>query len=253
MTPLKNPIPADFRDHLHNTVPAQMEMYGVGRHTIMRWRRMSGVSVHQRAWTEEALANLKTLVEQGHSYDVIAKKMGIGRKRVCNAVDRNRFSKGTPQSRRMPMKPIPDDFVEMWTDNPLSFLAKHYGVSAKTMRRWVAAKGLKRPARGQIARAVDFERKAPEKPQKFTRDRYKTAVSDISAGRDTSPEGEAQAFLQKEGYRPVCRCNAERVPTQGGRFWICGNVHGVLTDAQLIERVTEIRERRERMAARWAA
>jgi len=253
MTPLKNPLPADFRDHLHNTVPAQMEMYGVGRHTIMRWRRMSGVSVHQRAWTEEALATLKLLVEQGHSYDVIAKKMGIGRKRVCNAVDRNRFSKGTPQSRRMPMKPIPDDFVEMWTDNPLSFLAKHYGVSAKTMRRWVAAKGLKRPTKGRNIRTVDFERKAPEKPQKFTRDRYKTAVSDISAGRDTSPEGEAQAFLQKEGYKPVVRCNAERVATQGGKFWLCGNVPGVLTDAQLIERVTEIRERRERMSKRWAA
>lgn len=251
-TPLKNPLPADFRDHLHNTVPAQMEMYGVGRHTIMRWRRMSGVSAYKRAWTEEALATLKRLYEQGNSYDVIAKNMGVGRKRVANAVDRYKFNKGVPQSRCVPMKPVPDDFVEMWTDNSLTVLAKHYAVSAKMVSRWVAAKSLKRAARGQIARPVEFVRQAPEPRKVYAKDKYKTIPVDFGV-RDDSPAGEAQAFLQKEGYRPVCRCNAEREPAQGGRFWICGNVHGVLTDAELIERVTEIRERRERMARRWAA
>jgi len=250
MTPLKNPIPADFREHLHKTVPEQMAMYGIGRHTIMRWRRLCGISVHQRAWTDESLATLKELVEAGYSYDAIAKRMELGRKRVCNAVERYRLSKGVSQPRAT-VRPVPDDFVQMWTDNPVSWLVKHYGASTKTIRRWVVEKKLKRVHKGANVRAVEFTRQAPEKTRVFTKDRYKTAVTDIGGGRDTSPAGEAQSFLQREGYRPVCRCNSEGVPTQGGAFWICGRARGI-TDDELISRADEIRERRERMMGRAA-
>jgi hypothetical protein len=249
MTPLKNPLPADFREHLHKTVPEQMDMYGVGRHTIMRWRRLSGVSVHQRAWTDEALATLKELVESGYSYDAIAKRMGLGRKRVCNAVERYRLAKGVSQPRAT-VRPVPDDFVEMWTDNPNSFLVKHYGASTKTIRRWVVEKRLKRPQKGANVRAVDFQRQPAEKPRNYVKDRYKTASVDYAV-RDTSPAGEAQSYLQKEGYRPVVRCNADGVPTQGGAFWICGRSKG-LSDDELIRRAYEIRERRVRMMGRAA-
>lgn len=234
MTPLKNPLPADFREHLHKTVPEQMAIYGVGRHTIMRWRRMSGVSVHQRAWTDDMLNTLKTLVEDGYSYDAIAKQMNVGRKRVCNAVDRYRLSKGTPQSRRVPAKPAPDDFVNMWTDNPVSWLCKHYGVSTKTVRRWVQVKGLKRAQKGANVRAVDFTRQAPEKTPKIAKPGYMTAPVDRGYKED-SAAGEAQRVLQRDGWKPVVRCTAEGKQDPKGRFWICGRSVAI-TDSELIER-----------------
>ena len=234
MTPLKNPLPADFREHLHKTVPEQMARYSVGRHTIMRWRRMSGVSVHQRAWTDDMLNTLKTLVESGHSYDAIAKQMNVGRKRVCNAVDRYRLSKGTPQSRRVPAKPVPDDFVSRWTDNPVSWLCKHYGVSTKTVRRWVVSKGLKRVQKGANVRAVDFTRQAPEKTRAIAKPGYMTAPVDRGYKED-SAAGEAQRVLQRDGWKPVVRCTEQGRQDPKGRFWICGRSVGI-TDAEIIER-----------------
>lgn len=251
MTPLKNPLPADFREHLHKTVPEQMTRYSVGRHTIMRWRRMSGVSVHQRAWTDEMLNTLKTLVEDGYSYDAIAKQMNVGRKRVCNAVDRYRLSKGTPQTRRVPTKPVPEDFVQRWTDSPVSWLCKHYGVSTKTIRRWVISKGLKRVQKGANVRAVDFTRQPAEKQKQIPKPGCMTAPVDRGYKED-SAAGEAQRFLQDKGYIPVVRCDAERVAKPGGKFWICGLVKGALTDAQLVARATEIRERDQRLYGRAA-
>lgn len=234
MTPLKNPLPADFREHLHKTVPEQMTRYGVGRHTIMRWRRMSGVSVHQRAWTDEMLNTLKTLVEDGYSYDAIAKQMNVGRKRVCNAVDRYRLSKGTPKSRRVPAKPVPDDFVTMWTDNPVSWLCKHYGVSTKTVRRWVVSKGLKRPQKGANVRAVDFTRQTASAAPKIPKPGYMTAPVDRGYKED-SAAGEAQRVLQRDGWKPVVRCTADGKQDPKGRFWICGRSVGI-SDSELIER-----------------
>jgi len=250
MTPLKNPLPADFREHLHKTVPEQMARYSVGRHTIMRWRRMSGVSVHQRAWTDEMLNTLKELVEDGYSYDAIAKQMNVGRKRVCNAVDRYRLSKGTPQSRRVPAKPVPDDFVQRWSDNPVSWLCKHYGVSTKTVRRWVVSKGLKRVQKGANVRAVDFTRQPASVAPKIPKPGYMTAPVDRGYKED-SAAGEAQRYLQSLGYRPVVRCDAAGVAKQHGALWICGRTVG-LTDRELVAKAGEIRERNFRLYGRAA-
>jgi transposase len=240
MTPLKNPLPADFREHLHKTVPQQSAMYGVGRHTIARWRRLCGISVHQRAWTDADLDTLKTLVEAGHSYDAIAKRMGLGRKRVCNAVERYRLSKGAAQPRPT-VRPVPDDFVDMWTQNPNSALAKHYAASTKTVQRWVREKGLVRTQRGGNVRAVDFTRQPVEKQQKIAKPGYMTAPIDRGYKED-SAAGEAQRVLQRDGWKPVVRCDAAGKVDQKGRFWICGRSVGI-SDAELIERAERAKVR----------
>lgn len=233
MIPLKNPLPADFREHLHKTVPEQMAMYDVGRHTVARWRRLCGISIHQRAWTDEALATLKELVESGYSYDAIAKRMEVGRKRVCNAIEHYKLAKGRPQP-RITMRPVPEDFVALWADNPVSWLVKHYGASTKTIRRWVVSKGLKRPQKGANVRAVDFTRQPAEKPQKIAKPGYMTAPVDRGYKED-SAAGEAQRVLQRDGWKPVVRCTAEGKQDPKGRFWICGRSVGI-SDSELIER-----------------
>ena len=233
MTPLKNPLPADFREHLHKTVPEQMAMYGVGRHTVMRWRRMSGISVHQRAWTDEALVTLKELVESGHSYDAIAKRMNVGRKRVCNAIERYRLSKGKAQPRPT-VRPVPENFVVMWTENPVSWLVKHYGASTKTVRRWVVEKRLKRVQKGANVRAVDFTRQPVETFKAIAKPGYMTAPVDRGYKED-SAAGEAQRVLQRDGWKPVVRCTAEGRQDPKGRYWICGRSVGI-SDSELIER-----------------
>jgi len=234
MTPLKNPLPADFREHLHKTVDQQMAMYGKGRHTICRWRGLCGISAYQRAWTDIELDKLKTLVEDGYSYQAIAKALDCGRKRVENAVHRFKLSKGTPQARRVPMKPIPEDFVERYPTTTLKDLSRHYGVSEKTVRRWVVSKGLKRPQKGANVRAVDFTRQSPEKPQKIAKPGYMTAPVDRGYKED-SAAGEAQRVLQRDGWKPVVRCTQEGRQDPRGRFWICGRSVGI-SDSELIER-----------------
>ena len=234
MTIFKNPLPTDFRDHLHKTVNQQMELYTMGRHTICRWRRLCGIAAYQRGWSDEQREMLKVLVEAGHSYEAIAQRMHLGRKRVENAVHRFKLSKGTPQVRRVPMKPVPEDFVERYPTTPLKALSKHYGVSEKTARRWVQAKGLKRVTKHANVRAVDFTRQSPEKPQKIAKPGYMTAPVDRGYKED-SAAGEAQRVLQRDGWKPVVRCTAEGKQDPRGRFWICGRSVGI-TDAELIER-----------------
>jgi len=119
-------------------------------------------------------------------------------------------------------------FPKVAASMPIHKAAKHFGMCSRKARKLRNELGL--PKFGSLA------------------------IVPPSAGPKTDPE-ELQAsvsFLQREGYIPVIRCNPERRPEIAGRFWICGNVHGVLTDAQLIERVTEIRERRERIMGRAA-
>lgn len=243
MTPLKNPLPADFREHLHKTVREQCAVYGVGKHTIARWRRICDAPLYQRAWTDDQMNHLKTLVEAGYSRKAIAKEMSMGLKRISNAVERYKLSKGTNQPRPT-VKPVPEDFVQMWTDNPVSWLVRHYGTSTKTVRRWVISKGLKRVQKGANVRAVDFTRQAPEKTRAIAKPGYMTAPVDRGYKED-SAAGEAQRVLQRDGWKPVVRCTAEGKQDAKGRFWICGRSVAI-TDSELIERA---RRALRRMAA----
>jgi len=234
MTPLKNPLPADFREHLHKTVPEQMLMYDVGRHTVMRWRRLCGMSAYELAWRDEDLAILKEMSVAGYPYSAIAAKIGCGIKRVMNATHRYKLGNGVAKPRLYARKPVPDDFVEQWTVNTLAALATLYGTSENTVRRWVREKRLKRPTKHANVRAVDFTRQPAEKPQKIAKPGYMTAPVDRGYKED-SAAGEAQRVLQRDGWKPVVRCDAEGRQDTKGRFWICGRSVGI-TDGELIER-----------------
>lgn len=250
MTPLKNPLPADFREHLHKTVVQQMEMYGKGRHTICRWRRLCGISAYELAWRDEDLAILKEMSAAGYPYSAIAAKIGCGIKRVMNATHRYKLGNGVAKPRIYLRKPVPDDFVEQWATKTLAALATLYGTSENTVRRWVREKRLKRPTKHANLRAVDFTRQAPERTRAIAKPGYMTAPVDRGYKED-SAAGEAQRYLQSLGYRPVVRCDPAGVAKQHGALWICGRTVG-LTDRELVAKAGEIRERNFRLYGRAA-
>jgi|GEM_PF-3555913 len=240
MTPLPNRLPADFHEHRHKTVAAQMAIYDLGKHTILRWRRESGLNVQERGWSAEELATLKTWSQAGVSIATAAKNMGRGRRSVATAFHRYKLGEWKVVKRVPVLLPIPDDLTAQYATKTLNQLAKHYGVSVKTVRRWVAAKGLKRERKAANVRPVDFKRQAPEARQRFNKDRFVTAPVDRGY-REDSAAGDAQRVLQRDGWRPVVRCDAAGRQTAKGRYWICGRAIAI-SDAELIERA----ERAER-------
>lgn len=223
-------------------------------------------------WTQEEKDRVREMVAAGHNSEVIAQALGRTRKGIIVSV--SRYKLGPWPS--LEKKDMPEGFAEDAVWMGIRRLSEKYHLGLGSIERFRAELGITkvtrkkkdpserkprapakprtkpRPSRAKKVAKEAFVRQAQEPRKTYLKEKYKTAPIDFGT-RDTSPAGEAQAYLQREGYRPVARCDENRVATATGKFWICGNVHGVLTDAQLIERVTEIRERRERMAARWAA
>lgn len=203
--------------------------------------------------TKGQLVEIERLVALGKSAAEIGEQFGVHKKRIYTAVLRNNLGPWQVSIRpSLPRgkKPMPDWFPEMAARLGNKAIEKEKGVSCATCARWRKENGI--PVFVQYPDGARYVRpKAPPKPKML-----KAPVliqPQVQTTRAPAELVDAQSFLQREGYKPVVRCNADRVATQGGTFWICGDVEGALTDAQLIARAAGIRERRERMAQRWAA
>jgi len=227
--------------------------------------------MNQRIGPKE-LEIIAQAIKEGKSAAKVAKMIGFATSTIYSAARANNLGDWAGKKQ---VRTIPAEFAEYAATNSNEACAHRFECGVELARKWRTELGIpnyKKPYEernmayfAKVAASMPIHKAAKHfgmcshKARKLRNELGlpkfgSLAVVPPSAGPKTDPE-ELQAsvsFLQREGYIPVIRCNPERRPDITGRFWICGNVHGVLTDAQLIERVTEIRERRERMMGRAA-
>lgn len=212
-------------------------------------------------------------IKEGKSAAKVSKMIGFATSTIYSAARANNLG---DWAGKKAVRTIPAEFAEYAAVNSNEACAHRFECGVELARKWRAELGVpnyKKPYEerdlayfAKLAASMPIHkaakhfgmcsRKARQIRNELGIPKFGSlTTTPVSAGPQTDPEvlQTSVSFLQREGYIPVIRCNPERRPDIAGRFWICGNVHGVLTDAQLIERVTEIRERRERMMNRKAA
>lgn len=212
-------------------------------------------------------------IKEGKSAAKVSKMIGFSTSTIYTAARANNLGDWAGKKQ---VRTIPAEFAEYAAVNSNEACAHRFECGVELARKWRAELGVpnyKKPYEerdlayfAKLAASMPIHkaakhfgmcsRKARQMRNELGIPKFGSlTTTPVSAGPKVDPE-ELQAsvkFLVSEGYKPVVRCNADRVFTQGAAFWLCGKVEGVLTDAQLIARADEIRERRERMAARWAA
>lgn len=222
---------------------------------------------HGKAWPEPERAIVRAALLEGKSAREIGAITGRSPKAVLCGV--KRYALGEWLS----LKPraMPEGFAEDAQIMGLTRLMEKHQCGRANAKQWRADLGIvavQRKRKPVKLRVVKTRPAKPPRPRKkpretFTRQPASVAPKIPKPGYVTAPvdrgykedsaAGEAQRFLQDKGYIPVVRCDAERVAKPGGKFWICGLVKGALTDAQLVARATEIRERDQRLYGRKAA
>lgn len=197
-------------------------------------------------------------IKAGKTGTEIAKDIGFSKSAVFDAV--RKYELGSWPSTK-PKKVIPPEFAEYALTHSNEDCADRFGCGNELVRQWRREMGIANYQRlysrtlpdnvAKVAAAAGIKQAA--RHFGVSQRRISAAVQPAAAPveyvpREKDPEElvAAQSYLQRDGYRPVCRCNADGMPTQGGAFWICGRTRA-LTDAELIAKVVEIRERRERL------
>ena len=180
-------------------------------------------------WTPERVADLRKLVAEGLTAREVAEKFGVTRKAVIGATWRN----GIHGWNRADPKTVPADFVERYETARFAELARHYGVSVTTIKRWQSLKGLKRGTGYWTREKADTVRSAP-----------KSKAGPVDRPHmDHSQAGLAASFLRRDRWI-VFRCNADGravdtlrgngKPNPDASHWRCGTA--VCTDDELIAR-----------------
>lgn len=185
------------------------------------------------SYTPEMLEVIRKGIASGKTARQVAEALGMRRQLVWQIARRHNLGTWVKDAWKFQ---IPEGFEKFYLSHQVKEAVARYGVSRETIARWAKQKGIARPPR--------VKKEKPAKP--FTIDQHRAfkPASSVVHKEDTAA-GEAQRYLQTQGYVPVFRSdNLGREPKPRGRFWRCGR--RVLTDAEIVALAGEVRERRER-------
>ncbi len=228
--PAIRPIPADFTEvalKLGRSTTRIQGHYSAGQATVARWMAEAGIPSIGCSlrpvpddFAQVAPTMFQSKLAKHYKTSEIAVKRWIKETGV-------KPMKGDNPSKFKAL-PVPDDFAELAPTMFNAELARHYGSSYKTIRRWLTEAGVEakhykpRPQRGSKA--------ARSMANILPRQIIKTNVKSIY--------DEAADALRRERF-PVNRCNEKGSFNPKGKFWRVG--WSVLTGDELLERAARYR------------
>lgn len=219
-------IPDDFAEvalRLERSTGRIQGHYGAGQATVTRWMREAGIPMRgdnkrliPADFTEVAPTMCVNALAKHYRADDKTIKRWLSQTGICAAQGNQGGRRGTPP---------PLDFAEIAPTLGLVALSKHYGISHKTIKRWMNETGVKAKPH------VPHERSQPKR--KFNRVvRIRPGDFQISRTRVTTIYEDAANVLR--AYTAVYRCNERGGFDVKGKFWRAGNI--ILTPDELLER-----------------
>lgn len=183
------------------------------------------------------LTAIREGIAAGKNARTVAEDIGLTRKKVLYISERNKLGPWKSATGPVRKHSVPADFAKMLESRGTQeATAAHYGVSRGTVSKWAGEMGLRKPPPPKKLKE--------KKPVPFRPHRALVGATSV-AYREESDAGEAQRYLQTEGYIPVFRSDSlGKEPRPKGQFWRCGR--RVLTDAEIVALAMEVRKRRER-------
>lgn len=229
--PELRPIPADFAEMAYKFERSTSRLQGhytAGQATVARWMKEAGIPMlgsNKRPVPNDFAEVAPTMLQS---------KLAKHYRTSESAVKRWIEETGVTPLKGHPCKykaaPCPSDFAEVAPTMGIVALSKHYGISHKTIKRWLQETGTQ-PKRYDPSENRPRSRKSVATvrhilPREIVKTRTRTIYEDAA---DT---------LRRERF-PVNRCNEKGGFDPKGKFWRVG--WSVLTGDELLERAARYR------------
>jgi len=179
-------------------------------------------------WTEDKIARLRELFDQGLTYQVIGDEFGKTEKVICEICRQNGLQ------RALRNRPVPDDFAEKGPTMFIREASRFWKADVPTISRWHTMAGTTPKTRAkQISETPD----KPVQPRSHKAKRPHGGTPWVRATVlivDDSRAGEAQRALQKAG--PVFKVQTVHARDTTGDYFVYGRRMSAQAMIEMAER-----------------
>lgn len=225
----KRPMPYDFAvkaREFDRSMSKLVRHYSAGANAVARWMKEAGIptlKVVKRSPPADFALIAPTMVISALVFHYRADDATVKRWVSETGVVPKARGRGGKQP-----KPAPEDFAQIAPTKGIVALAEHYGISHKTIKRWINETGIQaKPCNRGPVTAKAKQNIARILPRQIVQTRTSTIYDDAA---DT---------LRRERF-PVNRCNERGGFDPKGKFWRVG--WSVLTNDELLDRAARYRK-----------